>query len=447
LTTQWLLDDVSLRELAAVLIGFANTAGGTILLGIDQETGNIHGVEDPVVTADFVFQAAIMADPPLVLPIPQVISSENKKIVKVVVPNGLPNVYNLAGRYYGRSDGRTIILADRKLRQLLMKRGVIQIESRFPPDSSLEDLNRNQISKYMMIMNRFEDDQFIEILRQRGCIKVDDGEFRPTYAGLLLFGNYPQQWLPSVSILAARFPGITFSDEFVKQEIFGPLPEQIRQCEVFVRDHLRSVVRMVGLTRQEIPEYPLEAVRELIVNAVAHRDYNQQGDNIHLHIFSDRLEVHSPGGLPGPVNLENLLEARFSRNAVIAQVLSDLGFIERLGYGLNRVVKTLQQHNLPAPIFEEVGGSFRVTIFNALNESQLGMKPRDLTRYSKLNLNNRQESAIAHLAKNGRITNRKFQELCAGVSSETLRRDLVDLVKKGILIKIGDKKSTYYILK
>jgi ATP-dependent DNA helicase RecG len=222
LTTQWLLDDVSLRELAAVLIGFANTAGGTILLGIDQETGNIHGVEDPVVTADFVFQAAIMADPPLVLPIPQVISSENKKIVKVVVPNGLPNVYNLAGRYYGRSDGRTIILADRKLRQLLMKRGVIQIESRFPPDSSLEDLNRNQISKYMMIMNRFEDDQFIEILRQRGCIKVDDGEFRPTYAGLLLFGNYPQQWLPSVSILAARFPGITFSDEFVKQEIFGP---------------------------------------------------------------------------------------------------------------------------------------------------------------------------------------------------------------------------------
>jgi ATP-dependent DNA helicase RecG len=204
---------------------------------------------------------------------------------------------------------------------------------------------------------------------------------------------------------------------------------------------------MVGLTRQEIPAYPLEAVRELIVNAVAHRDYNQQGDNIHLHIFSDRLEVHSPGGLPGPVNLENLLEARFSRNAVIAQVLSDLGFIERLGYGLNRVVKTLQQHNLPAPIFEEVGGSFRVTIFNALNESQLGMKPRDLTRYSKLNLNNRQESAIAHLAKNGRITNRKFQELCAGVSSETLRRDLVDLVKKGILIKIGDKKSTYYILK
>jgi ATP-dependent DNA helicase RecG len=123
---------------------------------------------------------------------------------------------------------------------------------------------------------------------------------------------------------------------------------------------------------------------ELLVNAVAHRDYNVQGDNIHLHIFADRLEIQSPGKLPGPVTLENLLEARFSRNAVIAQVLSDLGFVERLGYGLDRVVAVLRQQGMRPPRFEEIAGTFRVTLFNDLGFDVLGKPAADLSIYSDL---------------------------------------------------------------
>lgn len=210
---------------------------------------------------------------------------------------------------------------------------------------------------------------------------------------------------------------------------------------------MRSVARLVGLKREETPEYPLEAVRELLVNAIAHRDYNSQGDTIHLHIFADRLEVHSPGGLPGPVNIQNLLEARFSRNAIIAQVLSDMGYVERLGYGLNRVVTVMKQNNLPPPQFEEVGGTFRVTLF----ASDIGIRERsalpDLSKYAEYKLNPRQERAVGYLTKKARITNSDYQALCPEVSAETLRRDLVALVKKGVVIKIGDKRATYYILK
>jgi ATP-dependent DNA helicase RecG len=280
-------------------------------------------------------------------------------------------------------------------------------------------------------------------LLRRGCLRFENGELRPTYAALLLFGRHPQQWLPNAIILAARFPGEAISDRFIKQEIRGTLPDQLRQAEAFWRDNSRSVVRLVGLTRQETTEYPPEAVRELLVNAVAHRDYNQQGDGIHLHIFSDRLEVHSPGGLPGPVTLENLLEARFSRNAVIAQVLSDLGFVERLGYGLNRVVTVMKQAHLPPPRFEEVGGSFRATLFAA----EPSAPPPDLARYDGLNFNLRQERALGYLAQHSRITNRDYQELCPEVSAETLRRDLAALVKQGVLIKVGDKRATYYVLR
>jgi ATP-dependent DNA helicase RecG len=272
-----------------------------------------------------------------------------------------------------------------------------------------------------------------------------DGQARPTYAALLLFGNHPQQWAPSATILAARFSGDAISDQFVKQEIRGALPDQLRKAETFVRDQLRSVVRMVGLQRKETPEYPLEAVRELLVNAVAHRDYNQSGDGIHLHIFANRLEVHSPGGLPGPVTLDNLLDARFSRNAVIAQVLSDLGYVERLGYGLNRVVTVMRQNHLPAPQFEESGGTFRATLFGASVSPEPDATTLDT--FQEHDLNPRQERALSYLMTHKRITSSDYQELCPEVSAETLRRDLVDLVDKDVTLKMGTKRGTYYILK
>jgi ATP-dependent DNA helicase RecG len=269
----------------------------------------------------------------------------------------------------------------------------------------------------------------------------------PTYAALLLFGSHPQQWLPNATILAARFSGANFADRYIKQDIAGTLPDQLRQAEAFARENIRSVVRLMGLTHQDTPEYPLEAVRELLVNAVAHRDYNQQGDTVHLNIFADRLEVHSPGRLPGPVTLENLLEARFSRNAVIVQVLSDLGFVERLGYGLDRVMSVSRQYDLRTPRFEEVGGSFRVTLFGSLESGPTRTTDSNLQAYRDLGLNPRQESALGYVVKHRRITNRDFQEICPDVHPETLRRDLADLVTRDVLIKVGDKRATYYILK
>jgi ATP-dependent DNA helicase RecG len=303
-----------------------------------------------------------------------------------------------------------------------------------------------RIESYQEALQLRDEGPMERLLLQRGCARQQDGDFRPTYAGLLLFGRYPQRWLPSAKILVARFPGTSVSDQFVKQDIGGTLPEQLRQAIGFVHDNMRSVVRMVGLKRKEALEYPVDAIRELLVNAVAHRDYNQQGDSIHLHIFSDRLEVRSPGGLPGPVNLDNLLEARFSRNPVISQVLSDLGFVERLGYGLNRVVTILRQQGQPDPRFEEFGGSFRVTLYPK-PESKLEGRVSDFSKIQDLDLNPRQELAINYLSSHRRITNRAYQELCPQVSSETIRRDLADMVSKGVLLKIGDKRATYYILK
>jgi ATP-dependent DNA helicase RecG len=315
----------------------------------------------------------------------------------------------------------------------------------------MDDLDMSQVGAYVEGLHLpptegvgEEFDLESQILLQRGCLRIENGELRPTYAALLLFGRHPQRWLPAASILAARFSGVTFGDRYIKQEIVGTLAEQLHQAELFVRGNLRSVVRLVGLRHQETLEYPFEAVRELLVNAVAHRDYNLQGDCIHLNIFSDRLEVTSPGELPGPVTLQNLLEARFSRNAVIIQVLADMGFVERLGYGLERVVNLMTENGMQQPRFEERAGTFRVTL---LGEPSLEAAKIDTARYAELDLNPRQQRALTYLAKHQRITNSEYQTLCPDVHPETLRRDLVDLVKGQVLLKIGDKRGTYYIFK
>jgi ATP-dependent DNA helicase RecG len=443
----WFPEDVSAARLAATFVGMANTIGGNILVGVSPRAGRIQGVRDPDEMIDRIFQAALLSDPPLVLPLPRVESVDGASVVRVTVPPGLPHVYSLEGRYLGRSGKQESPLPARQLRALLVERGVIQFEARVPPKATMDDLDFEQVAAYLLTLGLPGDDDPQDVLQRRGCAVLEDGDLRPTYGALLLFGSHPQQWLPSASILAARFPGTAISDEFLKQEIRGTLPDQLRQAETFVRDNLRSVARLVGLTREETPEYPLEAVRELLVNAIAHRDYSQQGDSIHLHIFADRLEVHSPGGLPGPVTLANLLEARFSRNAVVAQVLSDLGFVERLGYGLNRVVTVMKQNNLPTPSFEELGGTFRVTLFGSTASLQEKRTLPDLSHYTEFALNPRQERAMGYLIQNGRITNSDYQELCPEVSSETLRRDFAALVKKGVLIKVGSKRATYYILK
>jgi ATP-dependent DNA helicase RecG len=436
----WFEDGVSLSDLAATLVSMANTSGGTVLLGICPRSGQIQGISSVSNTHDRIFQAALLADPLLVLPLPVIQNINDSQVLWITIPAGLPYVYSMEGRYLWREGSRNTPIPARWLRQLLLERGAVQFETQIPPGVTLDDLDLDQVGAYIERVQLpgyegvgLEADQVSEVLLQRGCLKRENGELRPTYAALLLFGHHPQRWLPAATILSARFSGITFGDQYIKQDMPGSLPDQ-----------LRSVVRLKGLRHQETLEYPFEAVRELLVNAVAHRDYNLQGDCIHLNIFADRLEVTSPGKLPGPVTLKNLLEARFSRNAVIVQVLADLGYVERLGYGLERVVNLMGENGLQLPRFEEHAGTFRVTLLGEPSHEALHFEP---TQYTDLDLNPRQQRALTYLIKHQRITNSEYQTLCPDVHPETLRRDMVDLVKRHVLLKIGDKRATYYILK
>jgi ATP-dependent DNA helicase RecG len=193
------------------------------------------------------------------------------------------------------------------------------------------------------------------------------------------------------------------------------------------------------LKREEKPEYPRFAVREALVNALCHRDYRLKGRRVEVRMYEDRLEVISPGGLPGYITLDNLVEEHFSRNPRIVNGLFQWGYIEELGLGIDRMIEEMLQFGHPPPEFKATPYSFTVKLFNILD--------RRPTIQWDTNMNERQMRAMAFIKQNGRITNREYQVLCNDVSAETLRLDLVDLVDKGLLLKIGDKRGTYYIQK
>ncbi|NLF63295.1 MAG: transcriptional regulator, partial [Chloroflexi bacterium] len=158
-------------------------------------------------------------------------------------------------------------------------------------------------------------------------------------------------------------------------------------------------------------------------------------------MYTDRMEVISPGGLPGYITLDNLVEEHYSRNPRIVNGLYQWGYIEELGLGIDRMIEDMVQAGHPMPTFRAMPHSFTVVLHKS-SEPKRAPVP-EWTR----NMNERQARALTYVQQQGSITNREYQRLCPDVSSETLRLDLVDLVEKNLLLKIGSKKGTYYILK
>lgn len=324
------------------------------------------------------------------------------------------------------------------------------------PGASLEDIDWERVREYLAggpvttaadVLALPAPALARELARRTGCLlrREEGNPDRPTYAGLLMFGLAPQQFLPSSEITLVRYAGRQMGDEFIREEVRGTLPEQIRRAEAFLVNNMRRGHRLSAWRREEQTEYPREAVREAVVNAVAHRDYSVTGEGIRVLMFADRLEVYSPGRLPGHVTLDNIVDERFSRNWIVVRILSDLGFIERLGYGIDRMIAAMADAGLVKPVFSETANGFKVVLYGQ-GERIITDGP-DPSRWNHLSLNERQLKVLAFLTENDRVTNRMYQELCPNVSPETIRRDLAELVDLSLLLKIGDKRATYYILK
>ncbi len=440
------LEGAEAIRIAETLVAFANTEGGTLVVGL-KDDGKPGAQLDNDTLAKALKEADGLCSPPVVTGNWEPVELDSGgSAFALRVPRSI--------ELHALNDGRVVIREDQKVRplggqeilKLASAKSTGDFESEPLGGATKDDFSRKMIEEYLTKRaertKRPYNGKIDDLLREIGAIDTAD---RPTVSGIMLFSEYPQHWLPQCGVVFAKFVGKTPRGEnglagyTRREELTGPLPRLIEATWNLIWSEMAVSAVVKGLEREETYEYPQFAVREAIVNAICHRDYRIKGRRIEVRMYSDRLEVISPGGLPGFITVENIVDEHFSRNPRIVNGLFQWGYIEELGLGIDRMMEVMEQAGHAPPSFDARPYSFAVTLHNSREKQVLP----DWVR----NTNHRQARALQYIRDHGSITNREYRTLCQGVSAETLRLDLADMVERGILLKVGSKKGTYYILK
>ena len=279
------------------------------------------------------------------------------------------------------------------------------------------------------------------------------GEHYATAAGIVLLAKDPSAVFPQCRILADAYrsaePDGAPRDH---EDIRGPMPLAIERAIAFIDRNTRHPMRIVGLNRVRLDEYPVDGLREALVNAVAHRQYEDAGRKILLEVFADRVVLSSPGLPPKPITLANLRKGKYrpcSRNPVLAQCLSYFHRIEERGSGFRRMRDQMLDHGLDQPILGSDTGYFQITFPGpGENVERLRVPEKQLlvTPAVEAQLNERQRKILAHALEIGSVTTGWCMETL-GVVRDTAHRDLVGLVDLDILVRKGSGRGARYVPK
>jgi ATP-dependent DNA helicase RecG len=441
--------------LAETFVAMANAEGGVTIIGVD-DAGEVLGIQNLKGVRDKIHIAASKecCEPPMRLPPWDELNLEGKKVIAIRIPASRESVYSAGGRYLIRRGSRNAAILPHDLRMMFFERGLISFEETVVSDLSLEDLDVDLVAEFRRQYERANRTELTlpdrDLLLSMGCLTIEKGNIHPTMAGLLLFGRHPRKSLPLPHISIARYRGTEIGREerLDTRDFYGPLVKVALEASEYILENMAVYSRLVGLRREDIPQYPIFAVRELIINAVVHRDYSSvRNSRILIWMLKDRIKIQSPGSFPPPVTAENILHQQKSRNPIIARVFKDWGLIEEFGNGIDRVFDEIAEHPLkpPLPKFQDIGGAVIVTLYGAKppsDEEQF----KTSSNLRRSGLNDRQIQALLYIQEHGKISNREYCRL-TGVSYATAYRDLQALVERGLTERRGSGRATYYVLK
>ncbi|MGM7669768.1 ATP-binding protein [Microbacterium sp. A93] len=379
---------VAPRGLAPLLVAFANAEGGTVAIGVHNGQYDGHLLTPERRSA--LRQVAMDHTSPPVRMETEEVSLDHQRTALLIHVRPGEQVYETSkGDAYLRVGDETRKLGFNQRRELAYDRGSAQFEGEAAPGAGPEDLDPVQFQRYREAIGADADDP--RALRARSLL-TRTGNL--TVAGLLLLGRSPQQYLPQALVRVMRFSerdpgtGSRQSLESGKDRRFeGPIPDIIDHAADCISQWMPKR-RALGTSRrfEDIPLLPADVWLEGLVNAVVHRSYSLAGDHIRVSIFPDRVEIESPGRFPGLADPTRPLDiARYARNPRIARVCSDLGITLERGEGIRRMFEEMRELGLVDPLFEQTGGSVRLTLAAASRldpklESQLPAGADDLIR-------------------------------------------------------------------
>lgn len=425
----------NLDRIAEITCSFANSRGGVILIGMADDK-QITGVEIGRQTIERISDVIVDNSDPKIYPevLPWKISGKHIIIIRVRESHDKPHLY--LGRAFIRVGKNTKPMSRNEYERLLIKRSRtdVQYDKEECVGAKLSDIDWQKVSwfktTYKDLTGKAISSSDKKLLESLGCVKGG----KILNSGILLFGKQPEKFIPQNYITITRYPGENVGDRYLDiKDFYGNLFDLIDRVDAYIKEHIQIASRLIPgqIPREEIPEYPLYAIRELIVNAVAHRDYFISGSRIIIKMFKGRIEYSSPGGLPDGITPKNMIDKQASRNPTLVKVLNRVKYIEAIGDGINRIYDAVREHPLKPkmPLFRDVGENVIAALFAA-----------DLSKIEKEELkpelNERQEKAIKYLKLKGKINNKEYQVVC-GTNRVTAFRDLNDLVGKGLVEMVG----------
>ncbi|MBI3974911.1 MAG: putative DNA binding domain-containing protein [Armatimonadetes bacterium] len=420
------------------VVAFANTAGGTLLIGVEDGTRHVRGVSDPLDLEERL--ASLMSDSilPRLVPDLEILPWRRTHVLAVQVYPSPSRPYYLKregpdGGVFVRV-GSTNRRADRELIEELKRfaRGEAYDEQAMPELDS-EALDFRAASESFAPVRKFRR-QDLETLR---LVATHQGRKVPTVGGMLLFGKDRERHFADAWIQAGRFRGTDKAHIVDQAEIRLHLIQTVEAAVAFVQKHSLHGVEVGPVRRKEHWNLPPAAVREAIINAVAHSDYSQRGAPIRVSIFDDRLEVENPGLLPFGLTVDDLFRGISKlRNRVIGRVFHELGLIEQWGSGIQRMTAACRDAGLAAPVLEELGTRFRVT----LRTEKVAAPVMDATDRAILD---------ALVASEG-LSTREIADVI-GLTPRATRTRLANLVGRGLVREVGtspqDPKRRYFAVR
>ncbi len=439
-------------DLFKPISAFANRPGGGVLLfGLDEDSGfKVVGVGNPRKLQEDLSGLAAQMEPPL-RPSFSVEEIEGGIVVAVEVPEvsyDQKPCYHRSHRLqegsFIRVGNSTRRMSDYEIYGFVSSRTQPKFDAEPIIEAVLEDLDKGKLEEYIAQQRKARPSApywslpFEQILKQLRIVAEADGVLHPTLAGLLMFGVYPQRFEQQMVVVFLQYYGTTTMEEAPSGERFldnrkfeGTVKEIIDNATTYVMTSMRRGSLIRGVLRQDVPEYPEVALREAIVNAVAHRDYSQfvRGSHIQVRMFADRLEVENPGGLYGGVTIDNLREGQSTRNRLLVQLMEDMHLVENRGSGIDAMLEAMQKRGLPAPIFEDKRSSFLVKFYQV----------------KLAELSEEEQRIIAYVKEHGSIRRAEAQKLLE-VSDTRAKYTLSKMEKAGMLRMVGRQKGARYLI-
>lgn len=364
-TLEFKRDCSSLEPIVRTVIAFANTAGGSILIGVRDQSKEVVGLKDPSREESRLCNAFADMIRPQLIPDISVVSYRGLSLLLITVPH-------LKGPYYlsslGLEQGAYIRLgssnraADPDMLEELKRQALHGSYDETPlMEMNSEVLDIRVASEFFAKQGKSID---INKLVTLGTLQKFGNRTVPSIGGILLFGINKEEQYPDVRIKCARFKGKTSAEFLDVFETAAGLVQAVDDTIMFIRRHTMQQLKIGATTHEVVPQYPASAVREAVINAIVHADYAIQGMSIKVAIYDDRIEISNPGMLPFGLSMEHILSGISKlRNRIIGRVFHELGLIEQWGTGISRISEACKEAGLPEPRFEELGTSFKVTLY------------------------------------------------------------------------------------